>query len=105
MPDKHVPLNEVAIAVQNAVQQTLAKHGAVSVDKLWVGFVAPDNVATQENAAKLATELAREAGISAQPSVAQLAPAAAGAKTEAHATVPKPPGHIIGLVFSPKLTK
>jgi hypothetical protein len=103
MPSTHVPLNELAVAVQNAVQQTLAKHGAVSIDKLWVGFVAPENLATQENAAALANVIAKEAGVSAQPSVAQLASAAAGEQAHA-ATLPKP-GHIIGLVFSPKANK
>jgi|SRR5581483_6688260 len=111
MPSTHVPLNELAVAVQNAVQQTLAKHGAVSIDKLWVGFVAPENLATQENAAALAKEIGREAGVSAQPSVAQLAAVTGGvqAQEKAHAaTPPKPPGapgHIIGLVFSPKASK
>ena len=103
MSSPHVPLNELAVAVQNAVEQVLAKHGAVSVDKLWVGFVAPDNIATQENAAILAAQIGREAGVQAQASVAQqLAAPAGSAAHEAHAVKP---GHIIGLVYAPKTLK
>ena len=108
MSSPHVPLNELAAAVQSAVEQVLGKHGAVPVDKLWVGFVAPDNVATQENAAKLAAQLGKEAGVRAQGSVAQqiAAPVQAGgqAAREAHPQAVKP-GHIIGLVFAPKVAK
>ena len=46
MSAPRVPLNELAAAVQNAVEQTLAKHGTVPIEKLWVGFVAPDKIAT-----------------------------------------------------------
>ena len=48
MSTPRVNLTELAVAVQNAVQQTLAKHGAVPVDHLWVGFVAPEAVANLE---------------------------------------------------------
>jgi hypothetical protein len=102
LPNK-VPLNELAVAVENAVQQALAKHGAVSIDKLWVGFVAPDAVATQENAALVARELSKEAGVTGQPSVAQISGGAAQqGQRDAHAGTL--PGHIIGLVFQPKTT-
>jgi hypothetical protein len=101
MPPPTVPLKELTTAVQNAVQQVLAKHGAVKVDHLWVGFVAPDAIATQENALHLAQVLGKDAGVAVQPSVAQLsaagAPAAAGEKL----AIP-PKGHIIGLVYSPR---
>lgn len=99
---KHVPLNELAAAVQSAVEQVLAKHGAVSIDKLWVGFVAPENIATQENANKIAAEIGREAGVTAQGSVGQLS---AGAQGGAQTEKLKLPGHIIGLVYQSKVAK
>ena len=43
---KHVPLGELEAAVQSAVEQVLGKKGAVPIDQLWVGFVAPENIAT-----------------------------------------------------------
>jgi hypothetical protein len=93
-----VPLQALTVAVQNAVQQVLAKHGAVSVDHLWVGFVAPDTIANQENALQVAQALGRGAGgVTVQGSVAQLA---AGAGTEKGPIPPK--GHIIGLIYSPR---
>ena len=100
MPPPTVPLKELTTAVQSAVQQVLAKHGAVDVAHLWVGFVAPDAIANQESALQVAQLLGKEAGVAVQPSVAQLsaaAPAAAGEK------LPIPPkGHIIGLIYSPR---
>jgi hypothetical protein len=96
----HVPLNELAVAVQNAVEQALAKHGAVSIDKLWVGFVAPDRVATAESAHAVAGILAKEGGIHAQPSVGQIAGGAVGEAQEA-----VKPHRIIGLIYEPKLNK
>ena len=93
MPQHPVPLNELSSAVQKAVQQVLGKHGAVSIDKLWVGFVAPDTIAAEE-AAKVATQFGKEAGLHGQTSVL---PLAATAGTQAH-TIQKP-GHIIGLVI------
>jgi hypothetical protein len=102
MPNSPLPLNELSAAVQSAVEQVLGKHGAVPIDKLWVGFVAPDKIATAEIAGKVAAELGREAGVKVQASVAQLG-AAAAAGHQAHA-IPKP-GHIIGLVFEPSHTK
>ena len=72
MPPPSLHLNQLAAAVQNAVEQTLAKHGAVPIDKLWIGFVAPENLATLENANKIAHTLGREGGVAAQGSVATL---------------------------------
>ena len=99
MSTPRIPLNEIAVAVQNAVQQTLAKHGAVPIDQLWVGFVAPEKLATPESARLVADALAKAEGVQAQPSVAQLAGGAVG---EAQGLVPH---RIIGLVFNPKTLK
>jgi hypothetical protein len=98
----HVPLNELAVAVQSAVEQVLGKHGAVPIDKLWVGFVAPDIIATEANAQKVAAVLGKEAGVHVQAAVAEefIAPPAA-AQHEVRAAIQKP-GHIIGLVYSPR---
>lgn len=99
MPSPPIKLDELALAVQNAVQQTLAKHGAVPIDHLWVGFVAPDAIANLENATKVATTLAHAtAAAGAAGSVAQLS--AAGAAAE---KAPLKPGHIIGLIYAPKI--
>lgn len=100
MSTPHVPLNELAAAVQNAVQQTLAKHGAVPIEKLWVGFVAPDKVATPESAQAVANVLAKAGGVAAQASVGQLGGAAVGAVQE-HVV----PHRIIGLIYEPKSLK
>jgi len=100
----HVPLNEVGVAIQSAIERILAKHNDVPIDKLWIGFVAPENVATQANAAKIASEIGHEAGVTAHASVGTLAapaPVAGGVQTEAM----KLPGHIIGLVFQPRAEK
>ena len=97
-----LPLNELAVAVQNAVEQALAKHGAVPIDKLWVGFVAPDAIATHELANKVTSTLSKEAGIHAQPSLLATTPVAGGA---AHAEALVRPGHIIGLIYAPPTVK
>lgn len=105
MPTPPIQLENLAVAVQNAVQQVLAQHGAVPINKIWVGFVAPDNLATIENANKIAALLGKEGGIhGAVGSVGQLA-AAGAAGEHAAGTVPKPPGHIIGIVYQPALKK
>ena len=96
-----VPLNELAVAVESAVQQVLGKHGAVPIDKLWFGFVAPENLANIEVAGKVANELGKEAGVHAQASVAQLALA----PTQEAARELVKPGHIIGLVYARRLPK
>jgi hypothetical protein len=88
---KHVPLGELQVAVQNAVEQALGKKGAVPIDKLWVGFVAPDNIATQELANEVAVKLG---GPGTVGSVGSITPAA-GARTEALVKV-----HILG--YAPK---
>ena len=100
MSTPRVNLTELAVAVQSAVQQTLAKHGAVPVDHLWVGFVAPEAVANLESAGAVAAVVAREAGVKGQPSVAQLGGAAAGA-AQAHVV----PHRIIGFQFEHKTAK
>lgn len=100
---QHLQLNELAAAVQSAVEQVLGKHGAVPIDKIWVGFVAPENIATAEIAGKLAATLGREGGVTAQGSVGTLgAQVAAPAAKEAH-RLPHLPGHILGLVYSPNV--
>ncbi len=103
MSSHPVPLRELAAAVQSAVEQTLGKHGAVPIDKLWVGFVAPEAVATEDAANKIATKLGHQAGVKVQSSVAQLG-AAAGSQTAHQAKLPA--GHkIIGLIFEPRAFK
>ena len=99
MPNK-VPLNELAVAVQSAVDQVLAKHGAVPIDKLWVGFVAPDVLQiNQADATKIASHIAT--GPAAHASVVTLPVGTTGVLAEAI----QKPGHIIGLVYQPKLAK
>src|SRR5579875_494203 len=98
MSTNRVPLGELAAAVQSAVQQTLAKHGAVPIDQIWVGFVAPEKIANSESAEAVASALSREAGVRAHGSVAQLGGAAAGTE-QAHVV----PHRIIGLIYEPKL--
>jgi len=102
---QHIPLNELAVAVQNAVEQVLGKHNAVPIDKLWIGFVAPENIATAELANKLASTLGREGGVHAQGSIGTLGAQVAGAVAPEAAKLPHPPGHIMGLVFTPKVLK
>lgn len=96
MPSHSVPLNELNVAVQNAVKQALGKHGAVPIDQIWVGFVAPENVATEEAAGKVAAELAKGASGKVQASVQALA------STGAAGAGPKfVPHRIIGLIYDP----
>ena len=99
MSSHPIPLNELTAAVQKAVEQAVAKHGAVSIDKLWFGFVAPENLATQQIANEVAAKIGREAGVPAQGIVAQPIAHAAGA---AEPKAVQGPGHIIGLVYAPK---
>ena len=99
MSTPRVNLNDLAAAVQSAVQQTLAKHGAVPVGQLWVGFVAPEAIANTASAQAVANVLAKEGGVRAQPSVGQLGSAAAGG-AEAHIL----PHRIIGLIYEPGKT-
>lgn len=99
MPPPTVPIKELTTAVQSAVKQVLAKHGAVDVGHLWVGFVAPDAIATQDSALQVAQALGKGAGVAVQPSVAQLS--ATGAPAAGGLPIP-PKGHIIGLIYSPR---
>ena len=78
---KHVPLGELHVAVQNAVEQALGKKGAVPIDKLWVGFVAPDNIATQQLANEVAVKLGGPGTVGSIGSITQAAGGAA--RTEA----------------------
>ncbi len=100
MSTPRIPLNEIAVAVQNAVQQTLAKHGDVPIDQLWVGFVAPDKIATAESARLVTTALGQAEGIHVQPSVGQLSAGVAGAEEAL-----KVPHRIIGLIYNPNEVK
>jgi hypothetical protein len=103
MPTPPIQLENLAVAVQNAVQQVLAQHGAIPINKIWVGFVAPDNLATIENANKVAALLGKEGGIhGGVGSVGQLAAGTAGPQAGG---IVKPPGHIIGIVYQPALKK
>ena len=54
---KYVPLGDLEVAVQNAVEQALGKKGAVPIGRLWVGFVAPENIATQQLANEIASKV------------------------------------------------
>jgi hypothetical protein len=98
----HLQLNELAAAVQSAVEQVLGKHGAVPIDKIWVGFVAPDNLATAEIAGKIANTIGREGGVTAQGSVATLAAQVAAPASKEAQKLPPLPGHITGLIYSPR---
>jgi len=98
MPPK-IPISELNVAVQNAVEQALGKHNAVPIDKLWIGFVAPDTVQVQEAAAKIAEHIG---GPGATPSVARIS---APQQTEAHerkAALPDIGRIIIGLILQEK---
>jgi hypothetical protein len=97
MSSHSVPLNELTVAVQNAVKQALGKHGAVPIDQLWVGFVAPETVATEEAAAKVAAELGKGASGRVQASVQVLeSTGTAGASPKLVV-----PHRIIGLIYDP----
>src|ERR1700726_2501286 len=99
-----IPLNELAVAIQNAVEQVLGKQGGVPIEKLWVGFVAPDAIANEEVAGKLAARLGKEAGVHAQPSVAQQIAAVGAGQRGAEDAKPQLQKQIriIGLMYSPK---
>lgn len=90
MPAPRIPLHEVTAAVQSAVKQVLEEKGLAGVDKLWIGFVAPDKLATIENA----TAVAKALGSSGHdtPSVGQLA--AHAGTTHGAVTPPRLCGYI-----------
>lgn len=91
---KHVPLGELEAAVLSAVEQVLGKKGAVPIDKLWVGFVAPENIATQHLANEIATKIG---GPGAVGSIGTVTVQAGGAaRTEALVN-----HRIIGLIAKP----
>jgi hypothetical protein len=100
MSTPRIALGELAVAVQSAVEQALSKHGAVPVEKLWVGFVVADNIATPESAQQVATVLAKEGGVKAEASVGQLGVTAEGETRERVL-----PRRIIGLIFDPHLPR
>jgi hypothetical protein len=91
-----IPLNELTAAVQSAVTQVFSKHGVVTIYKLWVRFVAPDLIATAENAGKIAHELGKEAGLKVTPSVGQLIEGGGGTAQAVRET--RPVHRIIGLI-------
>jgi len=99
VPNTKIPLSQLSVAIESAVEQALGKKGIGPIDQLWVGFVAPDTVATMENAQKVATLVSHESGIHVQAANAQSAAPAAGA---VHTAALTNPHHILGFVYSPK---
>jgi hypothetical protein len=96
MAQHRVPLNDLATAVQAAVQKVLNEKGVHY--PIWCGVFPPVELATEANAQKIAAEIGREAGVKVTASVGQVS-AAAGAQ---HAlTHPR----IIGLIFDPHTAK
>jgi hypothetical protein len=96
MASPRVPLSELAAAVQAAVQKVLVQQGTHY--PIWCGVFPPVELATEANAAKIASEISRDAGgVRVTPSVGQVS-AAAGERALTH---PK----IIGLVFDPHSAK
>jgi hypothetical protein len=91
---KPVPLGELEVAVQSAVEQVLGKKGAVPIGQLWVGFVAPENIATQQLANEVA---AKVGGPGAVGSVGSAVSAAGGVRTEALVNL-----HICGYIHKPQ---
>ena len=77
MAPPRIPLHEVTAAVQNAVKQVLEEKGLAGIDRLWIGFVAPENLATIENAGAVAKALG--SGAHDTPSVVPLTGAHPGA--------------------------
>lgn len=77
MAPPRIPHHELTAAVQSAVQQVLQEKGIAGIDHLWIGFIAPDKVATIENATAVAKALG--SGAHGTPSVGQLTGAPAGA--------------------------
>lgn len=102
MSTKPVLLHDLAVLVENAVQQVIEKHGGGPIEKIWVGFVAPETLATPDVAAKVAHAISQHGGLQGTPSIATpvVAPAT-GVQTQALVR----PGHIIGLVYQAPLAK
>jgi len=100
MGQHQIPLNEVETAVQSAVQNVLSKHNIGDINKLWIGFVAPENVATS-----VANEVAAALGKGAAGKVTvSVATAEAAAGQEAAHALPHPV-KIIGLIYDPHAPK
>jgi hypothetical protein len=91
---KTVPLGELETAVHSAVEQILGKKGAVSIDQLWVGFVAPENIATQKMANEIASKIGGPGAVGSVGSVIQQA---GGVHTEALVNL-----HICGYIHKPQ---
>ena len=91
---KYVPLGDLEVAVQNAVEQALGKKGAVPIGQLWVGFVAPENIATQQLANEIASKVGGPGAIGSIGSVGPVA--AGGQKKEAVTNL-----HILGYIHKP----
>jgi len=96
MPQPKIPVSELNAAVQNAVQQALGKHNAVPIDKLWIGFVAPDTVQVEEAASKIAEQIG---GPGATPSIARIAGPEGVEARERKAALPDIGRIIIGLIL------
>ena len=95
--DQHkIPLTEVNAAVQSAVQNVLSKHNIGDIDKLWIGFVAPENIASSV-ANEVATALGKPTAGKVTVSVAT---AQAVAGQEAGHALPHAL-KIIGLIYDP----
>lgn len=92
---KYVPLGDLEVAVQNAVEQALGKKGAVPIGQLWVGFVAPEGIATQQLANEVASKVGGPGAIGSIGSVGQVG-AAGGQKKEAVTNL-----HILGYIHKP----
>jgi hypothetical protein len=92
---KYVPLGELEVAVKSAVEQALGKAGAVPIDQLWVGFVAPEKIATQQLANEVASKVGGPSAIGSVGSVAGAAQG--GAKKEAVSNL-----RILGYIHKPQ---
>jgi len=96
--DSPVPLNELSAAVQSAVEKVLGKQRPVPIGKIFVGFEAPENLASQANANAIAAQFGKEAHVTTQGAVTQVvAPAPAAGGAEALIRPPK----FIGLQYQP----
>jgi hypothetical protein len=92
---KPVPLGELEVAVQSAVEQVLGKKGAVPIGQLWVGFVAPENIATQQLANEVAAKIGGPGAVGSIGSV--VSAGGGGARTEALVNL-----HICGYIHKPQ---
>ena len=97
---KKIPLSEVAAAVHSAVEKALKGKDAISADQIFIGFVAPIEQATQENAEKLVASfgLAHDKNVKAAVGPAVESPATGGGAPRAEAIIPH---RTIGLIYVP----